>query len=177
MFIIFLIFSNIGFLPRAPQIISPQVSVTAFSNVSLRCLVGVRPNDCYDNELHWYFNNSATSLKSGEKYEIQERKTNTRCKTDFIITIFNLNEADEGKYNCTWFCEIDGDPSLSKSSTIQLKVFPLPAGSTASPIGMNNCVIISRLRVVPPFSLGIVSDFHARSRFARFPWGKLGDYS
>ena len=133
LFITFFIFSNVGFFPGAPQISSPKVSVTAFSNVSLRCLVGVRPSDCYDNGLRWYFSNSSTPLKSGEKYDIQERKTNTRCKTDFIITIFNVTEADEGKYKCTWFCEIDDDPSFSKSSTIQLKVLA----------GMNNCVIIS----------------------------------
>ena len=29
-------------------------------------------------------------LKSGEKYEIQERKTKTKCKTEFIIIIFNM---------------------------------------------------------------------------------------
>ena len=135
LFIIFFISSNIGFLPRAPQISSPIVSVTAFTNVSLKCLVGVRPSDCWDNALRWYFSNSSTSLKSDEKYDIQERKTNTRCKTEFIITIFNVTEADEGKYKCTWFCEID-DPSFSRSSIIQLKVF-------SSPTGMNNCVIIS----------------------------------
>ena len=84
------------------------------------------------------------SLKSGEKYEIQERKTKTKCRTDFIITIFNVTEADEGEYKCTWFCEKDRPTYLSRSSTIQLMVFPLPAGSpTGLPTGMNNCVIIS----------------------------------
>ena len=121
LFIIFFIFSNIGLFSESPQVSSPQVSVTAFTNVSLRCLVGVRPSAC-DNELHWYFNNSATSLKSGEKYEIQERNTKTKCETDFIITIFNVTEADEGKYKCTWSCYIF--PRLYRSfSTIQLKLF------------------------------------------------------
>ena len=167
LFIIFFIFSNIGLFPSAPQISSPQVSVTAFTNVSLRCLVGVRPSDCWDNALQWSFSNSATRLQSGEKYEIQERETKTKCKTEFIITIFNVTEADDGKYKCTWFCEIDY-PSLSKNSTIQLKVFPLPAVSTASPIGMNNCVIISRLRLVPQFSSGIVD--RGRIAFSRVGW-------
>ena len=129
---------------RAPQISSPEVSVTANTNVSLKCLVGVRPSVCNDNELQWHFSNSSTSLKSGEKYEIQERKTKTKCETDFIITIFNVTEADEGKYKCTWFCEKDRPTYLNRSSTIQLMVFPLPAGSpTGLPTGMNNCVIIS----------------------------------
>ena len=96
--------------------------MTAYSNVSLKCEEGVRPSDCYDNSLQWYFNNSSGELKSGEKYDIQERKTNTRCKTDFILTIVNVTEADEGKYKCQWLCEEDY-PSLSRSSIIQLKVY------------------------------------------------------
>ena len=135
MFITLFTFSNIGLFPGAPLISSPEVSVTAFNNVSLKCLAGIRPSDCSDNELQWYFSKSATSLKSGEKYEIQERKTKTICETDFIITIFNVTYADEGKYSCKWLCDKD-DPSHSRSSTIQLKVFP-------SQTGMNNCVIIS----------------------------------
>ena len=124
--------SNTGLLPKAPQISSPAVSVTAYFNVSLKCLVSVRPSDCWDNSLRWYFNNNSGELKSGEKYDIQERKTNTRCKTDFILTIVNVTEADEGKYKCEWLCEND-DPGLSRSSIIQLKVFPPPSG-TNSPV-------------------------------------------
>ena len=139
MFIIFFIFSNKGYFPGAPQISSPNVSVTAFTKVSLRCLVAVRPIDCYYNELQWHFNNRSTSLKPGEKYEILERRTKTKCETDFIITIFNVTYADEGKYSCQWLCH-KKYPSFSQSSTIQLKVFPPPAGSAT---GMNNCVIIS----------------------------------
>ena len=144
MFIIFFIFSNKGFRRGASQISSSIALVTAFTNVSLRCLVAVQPSFCYDSELQWYFSNISTSLKPGEKYEIQERKTKTKCRRDFIITIFNVTEADEGKYKCTWFCGKDRPRYLSSSSTIQLMVFPLPAGSpTGLPTGMNNCVIIS----------------------------------
>ena len=124
--------SNTGLLPGAPHISSPQVSVTAYSNVSLKCEAGVRPSDCYDNSLQWYFNNSSGELKSGEKYDIQERKTNTRCKTDFIVTIINVTEVDEGKYKCQWLCENDY-PSFSRSSIIQLKVFH-PSEGTDAPV-------------------------------------------
>ena len=112
--------SNTGFWPKAPQITSPPVSVTAYSNVSLKCEVGVRPSDCWDNSLQWYFNNSSVKLKSGEKYDIQERNTNTKCKKDFILTIVNATDADKGEYKCRYVCNF----GYSRSSTIQLKVFP-----------------------------------------------------
>ena len=103
----------------------------AYFNVTLECKVGVRPSDCWDNSLRWYFNNNSGKLESGKKYDIQERKTNTRCKTDFILTIVNVTEADEGKYKCQWLCEEDY-PSLSRSSIIQLKVyFPSKKGTVA----------------------------------------------
>ena len=124
--------SNTGFLPKAPQRSSPTVSVTAYSNVSFKCLAFVRPSDCHDNSLRWYFNNSSGELKSGEKYHIQKRKTNTKCKIDFILTIFNVTEADAGKYKCQWLCDKDY-PSFSKSSIIQLKVYP-PEEGTDTPV-------------------------------------------
>ena len=113
--------SNTGLTPGAPNISSPQGSVTAYSNVSLKCEVGVRPSLCAHNSLRWYFNNNPGKLKSGEKYIIRERKTNTRCKKDFILTIVNVTEADEGKYKCEWLCDND-DSALPKSSFIRLKL-------------------------------------------------------
>ena len=97
--------------------------MTVYSNATLECKVGVRPSDCWDNSLQWYFNNSSGKLESGEKYDIQERETNTRCKRDFILTIVNVTDADEGKYKCQWLCD-EYYPSTSRSSIIQLKVFP-----------------------------------------------------
>ena len=112
--------SNTGLWPKAPQISSPTVSVTAYFNVSLKCLAFVRPSDCWDNSLRWYFNNSSGELKSGEKYDIQERKTNTKCKKDFSLIIVNATDADKGEYKCRYVCNF----GYSRSSTIQLKVFP-----------------------------------------------------
>ena len=125
--------SNTGLLPKAPQISSLEVSEIAYLNVSLKCKVGVRPSDCWDNSLRWYFNNNSEKLESGEKYNIQERKTNTRCKTDFILTIINVTEADEGKYKCQWLCD-EYYPDDSRSSIIQLKVFPPSEEGTDTPV-------------------------------------------
>ena len=112
--------SNTGFTPGAPNISSPQGSVTAYSNVSLKCEVGVKPS-CSDNSLQWYFNKSPVKFKFVEKYDVQERTTNTKCKKDFILTIVNVTDADEGKYTCKWICK-NVDPVSSESSTIQFKV-------------------------------------------------------
>ena len=130
------IFSNIGLFAGAPQISSPEVSVIAFTKFSLKCLVEVTPWAC-DEKLQWRFSKSSTPLKSGEKYEIQERRTQTKCKTEFIITIFNVTYADEGRYSCHLFCR-KSYPSLriTKHSSIQLRVFPLITG-------MNNRLIFS----------------------------------
>ena len=128
LFTIFFTFSNIGLWPGAPYISSPEVSVKAFNNVSLKCLAGVRPSGCYDSKLQWRFSNRWMSLKSGEKYEIQERKTKTKWKRVSMITIFNIDYPDEGIYICRR--SSNGCYSTTHSS---MKVLS----------GMNNCVIIS----------------------------------
>ena len=120
-------FSNIG--RHGPFIPHGQVSVTGVNNVSLKCLDAVRPSDCSSiYKLEWLF--FGRPLKSSKKYEIQERKTKTKCnRVSSMITIFNIAYTDEGSYGCRRTCE----PSLTVTAGMQLKVLS----------GMNNCVIIS----------------------------------
>ena len=109
--------------PKHPPISPPEVSVTAYNNVSLKCLVEIHPDDweCANSmKLQWFFNNSSTPLTCGEKYDIQKRRTNSRCKTDFILTIANVTDDDDGKYKCQWICAKDDS---SSASFIQLNVF------------------------------------------------------
>ena len=121
-----------GFL-RQFGISPPHVSVTGFNNVRFKCLVEENPSDCSNNELlQWHFNNSRRSLKSGEKYEIQERKSKTKRKRVSIITIFNISYADEGMYSCHWIC--DGSDFFKRYSSMKVVS------------GMKNCVIISSAR-------------------------------
>ena len=67
--------------------------------------------------LQWYFNNSVP-LKTGKKYDVQEKKTDTKCKKDFILTIVNVTDADAGKYSCHSICSIQ-----QVNTAIELKVF------------------------------------------------------
>ena len=73
-------------------------------------------------------------LKSGEKYDIQERKTNTICKKDFILTIVNVTDADKGKYKCQWLCEENDNSSPSEFSDIHLKVDTPSVEGTDTPV-------------------------------------------
>ena len=101
--------------------------MTGVNNVSLKCLDEVRPSDCSGiPELQWLF--FERPLKSSEKYEIQERKTKTKCNRVLMITIFNIGYADEGTYGCRRSCKYS-----NSTARTHLKVLS----------GMNNCVIIS----------------------------------
>ena len=86
--------SDTGLWPKAPQISSPVVSVTDYFNVSLKCLVSVRPSDCWDNSLQWYFNNSSVKLKSGEKYEEGQPTPNAK-KISFSPLLMLLMQTKE----------------------------------------------------------------------------------
>ena len=113
--------SIIGPDPDSPTIQSKAIFATAFSNVTLQCLVEIALDGL--PHLEWHLNNSLP-LKNGEKYEIEEKKTHTKCKTDFILTIVNVTDNDEGNYGC----QMSDEFGYSTSATIQLKVFHQPTG-------------------------------------------------
>ena len=139
MFIIIVVLSNTGSYPGRPHVSSPDVWARASANVNLTCLVEVYPQ-CDHQALRWFFSKrDSEPLRAGEKYEIQERRTNTKCKTDFIVTIINVTKTDEGWYSCHWTCNKDG--FCSTSSSIQLKVLASPS---PSPTGNDTRVIFKR---------------------------------
>ena len=139
MFIIIVVLSNTGSYPGRPHVSSPEVWARASANVNLTCLVEVYPQ-CDHQALLWVFSKrDPEPLRAGEKYEIQERRTNTKCKTDFIVTIINVTKTDEGWYSCHWTC--NKDRFCSQSSSIQLKVLASPS---PSPTGNDTRVIFKR---------------------------------
>ena len=56
-------------------------------------------------------------IKGDEKYEIQEKKTNSKCKIEFILTINNVTKDDEAKYRCRSVCR--AGRGYVKSATIE----------------------------------------------------------
>ena len=105
-----------------------------FSNISLTCRIdddGTCPQG-----LFWFLDNKTTPLEDGEKYKIEERETHTQCKIDFILTIFNVTENDEGRYSCHWVCEYEE----TKKAAIDLKVFV-----ELSPTGNNLSIFLCQI--------------------------------
>ena len=57
-------------------------------------------------ELLWKFNDKPEPLpESGKKYNVELKDTNTKCQKEFILSIFDVTESDEGTYSCHWLCE------------------------------------------------------------------------
>ena len=134
-----MVLSNTGSYPGRPHVSSPEVLARASANVNLTCLVEVYPQ-CDHQALLWFFSKrDPEPLRAGEKYEIQKRRTNTKCKTDFIVTIINVTKTDEGWYSCHWTCS--KVRFCSTSSSIQLKVLASPS---PSPTGNDTRVIFKR---------------------------------
>ena len=105
---------NTGPFPKSPTINSSEVLASTFSNVSLTCLFD-KDDNCPD-ESFWYLNDK--QLESGEKYDIVEKKTRTKCKEEYILSIFNVTKNDEGNYSCHWLCEYE----TTTTAAIDLKV-------------------------------------------------------
>jgi len=69
--------------------------------------------------LLWYLNDNPKPLpESGEKYNVELKDTDTKCQKEFILSIFDVTESDEGTYSCHWLCEYEN----TTKAAIDLKV-------------------------------------------------------
>lgn len=109
------IFSFIGPHAQDPIVEHLEVLARKSFNTTLICLVYESEEGCPD-DLRWYAN--GRPLRNSGKYEILEKKTQSKCKREFRLTIFNVTKNDEGNYSCHWICEYFED----KIATIKLKV-------------------------------------------------------
>ena len=90
-----------GQWPISLKVSSSKVTADTSSNKSLKCMIDVDPDYRADVlELQWRFNNTSAPIKSGRKYRIQEKNTNSKCKKEFTLTINDVTVEDMGKYSC-----------------------------------------------------------------------------
>ncbi|KAM7429019.1 hypothetical protein ABFA07_020074 [Porites harrisoni] len=91
--------------PINPKVSSSKVTADTSSNKSFKCMIHVDPDYCADVlELQWRFNDSSAPIKSGKKYKIQEKNTNSKCKKEFTLTINDVTVEDKGNYSCQSIC-------------------------------------------------------------------------
>jgi len=106
--------------PGSPTVVSGKESESKSSNVSLACLIDY--GWACPQRLFWTLNNTAHLSERAEKYEIQVKDTQSKCKKEFILSIFNVTEHDEGTYSCHWQCKYSG----SMEAAIDLKITDEP---------------------------------------------------
>jgi len=141
-------FCNKGPTPKGPTITDPEISARAFSNVSLTCLIDWDPDDhtCPEN-WSWYL--SADLPITGEKYNESLEDTGSKCKKEFVLSIFNVTENDEGTYSCHVFCE---DKNTTKAAIDLKVVVQLPTGIVRKAFWSNvNQMSLTSLAAKIPF--------------------------
>ncbi|XP_022786048.1 uncharacterized protein LOC111326341 isoform X3 [Stylophora pistillata] len=94
-----------------------EVLVSKSSNINLTCLVYESEEGCPDY-LRWYLNGNKWLREKSGKYKILKKNTHSKCKEEFVLTIFNVTKNDEGNYSCDWNCEY----FPTKRATMELKV-------------------------------------------------------
>jgi len=103
---------------RSPTIASSEIFASKSSNTNLTCWIDYE-SYCPDS-LTWHLNDNRTPLpENGPKFKVEEKDTHSTCKKEFILSIFNVTEIDEGTYSCHWHCEYEN----TTKAAIDLKVF------------------------------------------------------
>lgn len=143
--------------PRATSLTVDSLEVLAakYSNVNLSCWID-NPDLSFCSG-KWYLDDNLVQLKGGEKYEIVVKKIRSKCKIEFILSIFNVTENDGGTYSCYWLCRDE----INTKAAIDLKIFddlPTVQATTESPT--TSALLSSRpsgiRRVWPPRLLIVV---------------------
>ena len=113
---LFMLF-NTGPLAKGPSNHSSETHAHKSSNVSLSCWIDY--DDYCPEELLWKFNDETEPLpESGKKFKVELKDTNTKCQKEFILSIFDVTESDNGTYSCHWLCEYEN----TTKAAIELKV-------------------------------------------------------
>jgi len=102
---------------KIPTVTSSEIAANISSNVTLSCRIDY--DDYCPQELLWKFNDKPEPLpESGKKYNVELKDTNTKCQKEFILSIFDVTESDNGTYSCHWLCDYEN----ATRAAIDLKV-------------------------------------------------------
>ena len=146
------IFFNAGPLPKGPTTDSLEVLAAKSFNATLSCWIDFDRHDFPLCSVDWYLNDNKVPLKRGEKYKRFETET-SRCKKEFILSIFNITENDRGTYSCHWICEFQNNTKAA----VDLKVYDNP--STGKNIERSNADAFIFLSIDCSSFLLIYMDF------------------
>ncbi|XP_020617260.1 uncharacterized protein LOC110055207 isoform X4 [Orbicella faveolata] len=106
-----------GISKKIPTVTSSEIAANISSNVTLSCRIDY--DDYCPQELLWKFNDKPEPLpESGKKYNVELKDTNTKCQKEFILSIFDVTESDNGTYSCHWLCDYEN----ATRAAIDLKV-------------------------------------------------------
>ncbi|XP_068737266.1 uncharacterized protein [Montipora capricornis] len=107
----------------------PQIEVTAFNDITLRCLVSRTSAFACRGGFTWHFNKNPEPLKTNGKYVIVKfEDIKSECKEAFSLEILNVTEDDEGEYSCHQRCRTFTGWH-NQSGSIKMKVYS-PSATT-----------------------------------------------
>ena len=75
------------------------------------------------------------------------KDTNTKCQKEYILSIFNVTERDEGTYRCYWLC---ADENTATKASIDLNVIDDDLQSTGK--NFHNFCFASKCFLAPLFA-------------------------
>ena len=130
-----------------------EISASAFSNITLSCLVPRAVAELDDLRVTWNFKNQSDPLKTGGKYRIPGLEPISSCRRAFKLEIIKITADDEGVYSCHQSCkDSDGDPCKS-SAQLELKVYSPPPKEYPTPTTKSK-------RIVNDFKLFHISNVY-----------------
>ena len=100
-----------------------EIAASAFSNITLSCLVAENAAKLDDLRVTWTFKNQSDPLKTGGKYRIPALEPISSCRLAFKLEIIKVTADDEGVYSCHQSCKYGVTDYCKSSAQLELKVY------------------------------------------------------
>ncbi|XP_015754279.1 PREDICTED: hemicentin-1-like [Acropora digitifera] len=110
-----------------------EIAASAFSNITLSCLVPRTVAELDDLRVTWNFKNQSDPLKTGGKYRIPGLEPISSCRRAFKLEIIKVTADDEGVYSCHQSCKYGVTDYCKSSAQLELKVYSPPPKEYPTP--------------------------------------------